>query len=327
MASTNERESEDFNHLFEAPQVAQISYPEIRPKTPPQKNDQQQQSKWMNWSKNRRRSYQERMKKLEERLAAEEKLKHNTSRQAIKKAKKEASKFVDPEYASKMKQEKLRTISAQVDDRLKVFDSESESEDEDALKKAAEELKESRCHGIIRKVGLLCSFLALLVVILALGLGHWTTHAGAEGKILRGLWSETVNVTTSSGSSTGSIDRHQWHNAVIGLLSASGIMNLLGCLLALSGICSVLFLKKLYYYHSAAEAFIVASITMGCAILMFFVIHGRNPSPPLVGIGPSPALACIGLALQVVTAIIMNLDILIDQFRRCGKRNTPSPRM
>ena len=47
------------------------------------------------------------MKKLEERLAAEEKLKHNTSRQAIKKAKKEASKFVDPEYASKIKQEKV----------------------------------------------------------------------------------------------------------------------------------------------------------------------------------------------------------------------------
>ena len=37
--------------------------------------------------------------------------------------------------------EQLRTISAQVDDRLKVFDSDSESEDEDALKKAAEELK------------------------------------------------------------------------------------------------------------------------------------------------------------------------------------------
>ena len=50
------------------------------------------------------------MKKLEERLAAEEKLKHNTSRQAIKKAKKEASKFVDPQYASKMKQEKVSCL-------------------------------------------------------------------------------------------------------------------------------------------------------------------------------------------------------------------------
>ena len=50
------------------------------------------------------------MKKLEERLAAEEKLKHNTSRQAIKKAKKEASKFIDPEYASKMKEEKVNLL-------------------------------------------------------------------------------------------------------------------------------------------------------------------------------------------------------------------------
>ena len=47
------------------------------------------------------------MKKLEERLASEEKLKHNTARQAIKKAKKEASKFVDPQYAHKIKQEKV----------------------------------------------------------------------------------------------------------------------------------------------------------------------------------------------------------------------------
>ena len=39
--------------------------------------------------------------------------------------------------------EQLRTISAQVDDRLNVFDSDSDSEDEDALKKAAEELKVS----------------------------------------------------------------------------------------------------------------------------------------------------------------------------------------
>jgi len=321
MASSNERENEDFNHLFEqAPQVAQISYPEVRPKTPPQKNDQQQQSKWMNWSKNRRRSYQERMKKLEERLAAEEKLKHNTSRQAIKKAKKEASKFVDPEYASKMKQEKLRTISAQVDDRLNVFDSDSDSEDEDALKKAAEELKESPFHGVLRKIGLLCSFLALLAVIMALGWEHWTTHKGVDGDIIRGLWSETVNVTTSSGTSRESLDRPQWHNAVIGLVSASGIMNLLGCLLASSGVCSVLFLKKLYYYHSAAEAFVVASITMGCAILLFFIIHGQDPKPPLVGIGPSPALSCVAFGLQVATAIIMNLDIIIDQVRRCAKK-------
>jgi len=321
MASSNERENEDFNHLFEqAPQVAQISYPEVRPKTPPQKNDQQQQSKWMNWSKNRRRSYQERMKKLEERLAAEEKLKHNTSRQAIKKAKKEASKFVDPEYASKMKQEKLRTISAQVDDRLNVFDSDSDSEDEDALKKAAEELKESPFHGVLRKIGLLCSFLALLAVIMALGWEHWTTHKGVDGDIIRGLWSETVNVTTSSGTSRETLDRPQWHNAVIGLVSASGIMNLLGCLLASSGVCSVLFLKKLYYYHSAAEAFVVASITMGCAILLFFIIHGQDPKPPLVGIGPSPALSCVAFGLQVATAIIMNLDIIIDQVRRCAKK-------
>ena len=37
------------------------------------------------------------------------------------------------------------------------------------------------------------------------------------------------------------------------------------------GICSMLFLKKLYYYHSAAEAFIVASITMGEYFLRKFV--------------------------------------------------------
>ena len=35
----------------------------------------------------------------------------------------------------------LQTISGELEDRLKVFDSDSESEDEDALKKAAEELK------------------------------------------------------------------------------------------------------------------------------------------------------------------------------------------
>ena len=52
----------DFNYLFDqAPPVAQISDPDadVRPKTPPQKGDPQ--SKWMNWSKNRRRSYQERL--------------------------------------------------------------------------------------------------------------------------------------------------------------------------------------------------------------------------------------------------------------------------
>jgi len=322
MATSNETEQNaDFNYLFEqAPNVAQISYPDVRPKTPPHKSEQQQQSKWMNWSKNRRRSYQERMKKLEERLAVEEKLKHNTSRQAIKKAKKEASVFVDPEYASKMKQEKLRTISAQVEDRLKMFDSDSESEDEDALKKATEELKESRLQGILRKLGLTFSVVALVAVIAALGLEHWTTHAGQDGKISRGLWSETVNVTTTSGTNKETLDRKQWQNAVIGLLSASGIMNLLGCLLALSGVCSIHFLKKLYYYHSAAEAFMVSSITMGCAIILFFAIHGYKASPPLLGVGPSPVLCCIALCLQVAATIIMNLDILVDQVKRCAKR-------
>lgn len=202
------------------------------------------------------------MKKLEERLAAEEKLKHNTARQAIKKAKKEASKFVDPEYANKIKQEKLRTVSGELEDRLKAFDSDSESEDEDAVKKAAEELKELPVIAIVRKVGLGSSLTALILVAASLGIEHWTTHASDGVMIFRGLWSERLNVTTELGNNKEIFERQQWQNAVIGLLSASGIMNLLGCILALSGVCSVLLLKKLYYYHSSAEAFVVSSISM-----------------------------------------------------------------
>lgn len=320
MANSEEQGTADFNYLFDqAPPVAQISAPDadVRPKTPPQKGDPQ--SKWMNWSKNRRRSYQERMKKLEERLASEEKLKHNTARQAIKKAKKEASKFVDPQYAHKIKQEKLQTISGELEDRLKVFDSDSESEDEDALKKAAEELKELPLIGVLRKVGSGVSILALLLVIFSLVLEHWTTNIGEDGRIIRGLWSEIVNVTTTSGNSKEPLDRDQWQNAVIGLLSASGIMNLLGCILALSGVCSVLYLKKLYYYHSAAEAFVVSFITMGGGILLFFIASASD-SPRLENYGASPALSSIAFVLQVATAIIMYLDILMNQLQRCVKR-------
>jgi len=320
MDNSNEQNHADFNYLFEnVTEEVQVSYADVRPKTPPQQKTDAQ-SKWMNWSKNRRRSYQERMKKLEERLAAEEKLKHNTSRQAIKKAKKEASKFIDPEYASKMKEEKLKTISAQVAERPNILDSESESDDDDALKKATEQLKELPVVTNVRKLGLLFSVLALILIASALGLEHWTTHDGVDGKIFRGLWSATVNVTTTSGKNKEIFDnKEQWQNALIGLVSASGIMNLLGCLLALSGVCSVLFLKKLYYYHSAAEAFIVSSIAMGCGLLLFFVVYEGDKMPGIT-IGPSPLLSCAAFALQIGAAIIMNLDILTDLLQRCAKR-------
>lgn len=322
MDNSNEQNHADFNYLFEnVTEEVQVSYADVRPKTPPQQKTDAQ-SKWMNWSKNRRRSYQERMKKLEERLAAEEKLKHNTSRQAIKKAKKEASKFIDPEYASKMKEEKLKTISAQVAERPNILDSESESDDDDALKKATEQLKELPVVTNVRKLGLLFSVLALILIASALGLEHWTTHDGVDGKVFRGLWSATVNVTTTSGKNKEILennDKEQWQNALIGLVSASGIMNLLGCLLALSGVCSVLFLKKLYYYHSAAEAFIVSSIAMGCGLLLFFVVYEGDKMPGIT-IGPSPLLSCAAFALQIGAAVIMNLDILTDLLQRCAKR-------
>jgi len=321
MDNSNEQNHADFNYLFEnVTEEVQVSYADVRPKTPPQQKTDAQ-SKWMNWSKNRRRSYQERMKKLEERLAAEEKLKHNTSRQAIKKAKKEASKFIDPEYASKMKEEKLKTISAQVAERPNILDSESESDDDDALKKATEQLKELPVITYVRKLGLLFSVLALILIASALGLEHWTTHDGVDGKVFRGLWSATVNVTTTSGKNKVILDKdkEQWQNALIGLVSASGIMNLLGCLLALSGVCSVLFLKKLYYYHSAAEAFIVSSIAMGCGLLLFFVVYEGDKMPGIT-IGPSPLLSCAAFALQIGAAVIMNLDILTDLLQRCAKR-------
>ena len=42
--------------------------------------------------------------------------------------------------------------------------------------------------------------------MLWIGLEHWTTYEGLEGKVYQGLWSATVNVTTTSGKNKEMLD-------------------------------------------------------------------------------------------------------------------------
>ena len=53
----------------------------------------------------------------------------------------------------------------------------------------------------------------------------------------------------------------------------------------------------------------------GSSILVFFIASVNNSSSRPESYGASPALSCAALLLQIATAVIMNLDILINQVR------------
>ena len=59
----------------------------------------------------------------------------------------------------------------------------------------------------------------------------------------------------------------------------------------------------------------------GGAILVFFIVNIHYASPRPEKYGASPALSCVAFALQVAAAIIMNLDILMNQVKLLKKQS------
>ena len=52
-----------------------------------------------------------------------------------------------------------------------------------------------------------CIAIKYYLLLPLVALEHWTTHLGPDGNIYRGLWSEIVNVTTTSGNNKELLDR------------------------------------------------------------------------------------------------------------------------
>ena len=48
-----------------------------------------------------------------------------------------------------------------------------------------------------------------------------------------------------------------WQNAVIGLLIFSVAFGFLACILSICGVCTTNLPKKIYYYHSAGEIYLI----------------------------------------------------------------------
>ena len=67
--------------------------------------------------------------------------------------------------------------------------------------------------------------------------------------------------------------------------------------------------ERIQFWFGAVFSFIKVLIFIGCAILVFFIVTQQSS---LAGYGASPILCCVAFVLQIATAIIMNLDILMN---------------
>ncbi|XP_062582937.1 uncharacterized protein LOC134244697 [Saccostrea cucullata] len=114
----------------------------------------------------------------------------------------------------------------------------------------------------------------------------------------------TYNIVTSSRG---------WQNAVIGLMIFSASFGFIASILAVCGVCTSPLPKKIYYFHSSGEIFLVCAISTGAALIIYPVAMESNDSSSSHQYGPGYGLGWGSAFFFLAAAFCMSLDDLVRE--------------
>ncbi|XP_013410926.1 uncharacterized protein LOC106174080 [Lingula anatina] len=227
---------------------------------------------------------------------------------------------------------------------------------------------EQRCFVISRYTGIFCGIIAIVLGVVSLASSHWSSYSAKAhaGLFVNCTWIEdghghddcepstahplrdfqsgvfqVCETNTSRGLDLAFTEcterdvyhRPYWQNAVIGLLIFSLGFGVLATVLSMCGVCSTALAKKIYYFHSAGEIFLICALAAVAALVTFPVGTELVLKLPDHSFGFGFGLGWGAAVFYLGASICMSVDDMVRQFSEklpswcpnCCKQCVPPP--
>ncbi|XP_061163624.1 endoglucanase 4-like [Saccostrea echinata] len=171
-------------------------------------------------------------------------------------------------------------------------------------------LREAKIWRPFRICGVFSIAIALPLVLASILNDNWVYGEGFRN----GMWNKCFQMTNASVSPI-CIDStvQRWQNAVIGLMIFSASFGFIASILAVCGVCTSPLPKKIYYFHSSGEIFLVCAISTGAALIIYPVAMESNDSSSSHQYGPGYGLGWGSAFFFLAAAFCMSLDDLVRE--------------
>ncbi|KAK3592582.1 hypothetical protein CHS0354_018850 [Potamilus streckersoni] len=185
------------------------------------------------------------------------------------------------------------------------FKTEEKSHD---LRKYGEEyyLREAKLWRPFRLFGVFSTVAALSFALASVLEEDWLHGKGFQTS----MWSACYWSTNEKGCLT---KRPYWQNAVIGMMVFALTFGTTAAVLAFCGVCTSPLPKKIYYFHSAGEIFLVSALCSCIALVIYPIAIEVDPTINNHTYGTGYGLGWGGTVFFFLASFCMSLDDLVRE--------------
>ncbi|CAI9728508.1 endoglucanase 4-like isoform X2 [Octopus vulgaris] len=179
-------------------------------------------------------------------------------------------------------------------------------------------LREARLWRPFRLFGVCATVAALLFISTGIANGRWVVIRGHPV----GIWDSCYNnvsatATIAAGSNTEPATcedkKPYWQNAVLGLMMFAASFGALAAVLSICGVLTTPLPKKIYYYHSAGEIFLICALSTTVALIIFPVAIEHDLKLLSHHYGTGYGLGWGGTIFFFAAALCMSLDDIVRE--------------
>ncbi|XP_060083854.1 uncharacterized protein LOC132563111 [Ylistrum balloti] len=296
------------------------------------------ESAWTKWSRDRRASFRRRLE-LPANAISEPTERASTP---IKKAREEGLMFVhedlkgnyisedDINYIRRHRIQRYKTYHVIEKSKKKLRNFPSRIEVHLSVRdwRVLTDYWEHKYFSQIRYAAFLFGFLGILFLVISVTSSFWINYSTkklAEDNVtmvaveaMDGLWTTCVTSKLPMYAQLNSCDTlvADWQTAVIGLMIFSASFGFVATILAILGVCTSPLPRKIYYFHSAGEIFLVCALSVGIALIIYPTVMELDPTIEVHLYGPGYGLGWGGAFFFLVAALCMTLDELVRESSR-----------
>ncbi|KAK3105244.1 hypothetical protein FSP39_020667 [Pinctada imbricata] len=179
------------------------------------------------------------------------------------------------------------------------------------LRKFGEEyyLREAKIWRPFRIGGIFSIVISLTLAMTSIFNEYWVYH---DGTFKAGMWENCFHPRNVSDKICTE-KLQNWQNAVIGLMIFSATFGFLAAVLAVCGVCTSPLPKKIYYFHSAGEIFLVCALCTGIALIIYPVYIEVATDIDTHQYGAGYGFGWGSAFFFLVSAFCMSLDELVRE--------------
>ncbi|XP_041377378.1 uncharacterized protein LOC121389795 [Gigantopelta aegis] len=183
-------------------------------------------------------------------------------------------------------------------------------------------LREAKLWRPFRLFGVFATISAMAFILTAIMNAHWLAGKGFSA----GIWANCYqNLSDPEAVALCPEKKPHWQNAVIGLMLFAATFGFVASMLSICGVCTSPLPRKIYYFHSAGEIFLVCALSTGVALIIFPIAIELDGQILSHRYGIGYGLGWGGAFFFLAAAVCMTLDELVREsartrcFRWCWK--------